>query len=109
MEIGAPKQGNEQRRGYFTFELSDQSGVVDARHILQGAGVGHDPAPGSPTSFVDNGGLKLNHVQVQLIFWGAAWNAFPQPVPTVNEVDAAVITIMHSSYMLALAQYGVGS
>ena len=47
MEIGVPKQGNEQRTRHFTFELSDQSGVVDARHILQEAGVGHDPAPGS--------------------------------------------------------------
>ena len=108
MEIGVPKRGNEQRTRHFTFELSDQSGVVDARHILQERGVGHDPAPGSATSFVDNGGPKLNHIQVQLIFWGAAWNTFPQPVPTVNEVDAAVNTIMHSSYMSTLAQYGVG-
>jgi hypothetical protein len=108
MEIEVPKSGNEPRIKNFTFKLSEQSGVVDARHVLQEAGVGHDPAPGSPTSFVDNGGLKLNHVQVQLIFWGTAWNAFPPPVPTVNEVDAAVNTIMLSSYMSALAQYGVG-
>ena len=111
MGIDVHKQGSELPTRRFTYELSGGYGIVDARHVAQHVeaqaevGVGHDPLPGAGTTFVDNGGLKLNHIQVQLIFWGAAWNAVPQPVPTVNDVDAAVNQIMHSRYMSALSQY----
>jgi len=114
MGIDVHKQGSERPTRRFTYELSGGYGIVDARHVAQHveaqaeAGVGHDPLPGAGTTFVDNGGLKLNHIQVQLIFWGAAWDAVPQPVPTANDVDAAVNQIMHSAYVSALSQYGVG-
>ena len=110
MGIDVHKQGNERPVRHFTYELSGGQGIVVAQHAetQTEAEAGHDPAPGSGTTFVDNGGLKLNHVQVQLIFWGAAWSAVPQPVPTVNNVDAAVDQIMHSGYMSSLSQYGVG-
>ena len=114
MGIDVHKQSNQRPVRHFTYQLSGEHGIVDAQHTAQHietqaeAEAGHDPSPGSGTTFVDNGGLKLNHVQVQLIFWGAAWNAVPQPVPTVNDMDAAVDQIMHSGYMSSLSQYGIG-
>jgi hypothetical protein len=110
MGTDTSNQGNGRPTQRFTSRLQSKYGIVEARHVAQTlAGTGHDPSPGSGTTFTDNGGQKLDHIQVQLIFWGAAWKASPQPVPTAAEVDAAVDKIMQSTYMSALAQYGVGS
>jgi len=110
MGINTSGQGNECPTRRFTSTIRGEYGVVDARHVDQTqAEIGYDPSPGSGTTFTDHGGKKLDHIQVQLIFWGAAWEAVSPPVPTVAEVNAAVDRILQSTYLSALAQYGVGS
>jgi len=66
---------------------------------------GGDAGPG--TTFTDGGGPVLSAVQVQLVFWGSAWNSATNP--SLNQVVTAVQTILNSPYMLGLAQYrGIG-
>jgi hypothetical protein len=77
-------------------------GVVSA---LPTGLAGGDAGPG--TTFSDGGGLVLTAVQVQLVFWGSAWNQAASP--SANQVVTAVQTILGSPYMLGLSQYrGIG-
>jgi len=67
-----------------------------------------DPASANPcfpniTSFDDHGGGLLTNVRVVLIFWGAQWAR--NPIPSVNNVTAAVNGILSSPYMVKLNQY----
>ena len=54
--------------------------------------------------FVNRGGPVLSEVRVYLVFWGSAWAA--APTPTIADITYAVETILASSYMSGLAQYG---
>lgn len=64
---------------------------------------------GGAAKFVDNNGKVLQVVQVQLIYWGAAWVANPAPVPTSGAITAAMSTLLSGPYMTGLAQYrGIG-
>lgn len=64
---------------------------------------------GAADKFVDNGGPVLQVTQLYLIYWGAAWNATPAPVPSPAQVTSACQTMMASSYLPGLAQYrGIG-
>ena len=58
---------------------------------------------GGAVSFVDNGGLVLSNVHVQLIFWGLAWAQ--NPTPSIGDVTNAVQKILAGPYMSALNQY----
>ena len=88
-------------RGTGRHLLSKGRGVVAGPRGTGGAGA--DPAPGSGTTFVDNGGPVLANAQVQLIFWGAAWAG--SPTPSASVVTHAVAEILASSYLTALRQY----
>ena len=49
----------------------------------------------------------MKHVQVVLVFWGAAWNG--AATPSRDDVTNAVINILTGPYMSGLAQYrGIG-
>jgi hypothetical protein len=81
--------------------LAVQKGVVAGPKDSGKAG--GDPAPGSSTTFVDNGGPVIANAQVQLIFWGTAWAG--SPTPSAASVTNGVSEILSSSYLTALRQY----
>lgn len=60
--------------------------------------------------FSDGGGRVLQVVQVQLIYWGAAWTSTTTPPsPSSNTITGAVRTLLHSAYMTGLSEYrGIG-
>jgi hypothetical protein len=60
-------------------------------------------APPAGTSFSAGPGKTLTNVHVQLIFWGAWWNANP----LAARVSNAVANLLSGPYMTYLAQYGV--
>jgi hypothetical protein len=75
--------------------------------IVRSTTTGGGGARGAGTTVVDGGGPTLSAVQVQLIFWGASWNA--NPSPSVASVQRDVTTILDGPYMSVLDQYnGVG-
>jgi hypothetical protein len=78
-------------------ELSADSGLEEEE---ERAG-----AAGGAAKFVDRGGPTLQVIQVQLVFWGAAWGGTPAPTPSAAAVTSAVNRMLKSSYMLGLAQY----
>ena len=66
------------------------------------------PAAGAAISFTDHGGVVLQHVHVQLIFWGGAW--ISTAGPTMGAVTDAVVNMLAGPYMSALNQYrNIGS
>lgn len=69
-----------------------------------GASAGAGGAGGANPSFVDGGGPVLDHVQLQLIYWGSSW-VLGAPVPTSEAVTNAVRTLCASTYMNDLTQY----
>ncbi len=63
------------------------------------------PIDGAPAPiFIDKGGLVLQNVHVQLIFWGSVWGTSANS-PTINEVTSAVTSILTGPYMSLLDQY----
>ena len=93
-----PEQPSVSRR--LNTQLVPGAGVV--RPVIAGGGAG------GGTTVVDGGGPTLAAVQVQLIFWGASWNATPSP--SIASIQRDIITILDSPYMSALDQYkGVGA
>ena len=52
-------------------------------------------------------GPGLTSVEVNLIFWGAGWNASPPPPLTAHTIASGVQSIINSNYLDGLAQYGV--
>lgn len=58
-----------------------------------------------PGQSIVNGPFKLPYVNINLIFWGAEWNA-PNPPVTSASVVAAVANIRSGTYLHGLRQYG---
>jgi hypothetical protein len=60
--------------------------------------------------FNDNGGKVLQVMQVQLVYWGAAWTSVTTPAnPSSDAITNAVRTMLHSAYMTGLLEYrGIG-
>jgi hypothetical protein len=90
--------------------MANSSGIVAKRHdpsltetasTGEGGEAGGDAGPG--TTFVDNGGVILTRVNLQLIFWGSAWSR--SPTPSDIQIENAVTSILSGTYMSALAQY----
>ena len=83
--------------------------AVTAKHgagddaIFHGSG---DAGAGTTTS--NGGGGTIGNVQVQLIFWGAAWND-PSNSPSAAQVTGAVASILSGPYMNKVGQYGAGA
>jgi hypothetical protein len=67
--------------------------------VATGSGGESDGTP----SFSDHNGPILDHAQLQLIVWGAAW-AGARP-PSADDVTGAVRAILASTFTSALAQY----
>lgn len=55
--------------------------------------------------FVDHGGPVMEHVAVQLIFWGTAWSGTGLTIPTRSQVTDAIRKILDSPYLSRLHQY----
>lgn len=83
----------------------EQSGVVYAPEAKPAVAAGGVGAAGA---FSYGGGRLLAGVRVHLIFWGAAWVAWPPPRATAGACTDAVVTILASDYMNSLSQYSVG-
>ncbi|MEO7485984.1 MAG: DUF3892 domain-containing protein [Ferruginibacter sp.] len=62
-------------------------------------------APASTTTS-DGGGKKLRNVKVNLIFWGDVWKTTPAPNPSLQTVTNDCATILHSSFLNRVTQYG---
>ena len=80
------------------YQLAQVSGIV--RDLT------HQPVPGSSaagTNIVDTNGMVLNHVQVQLIFWGSDWAG--NASPSANAVFEATQAILSGPYLSKLFQY----
>jgi len=60
-------------------------------------------ASAAGTSIVDLKGMILNHVRLQLIFWGSDWAG--NASPSANTVFEAAQTILSGPYMSKLFQY----
>jgi hypothetical protein len=60
--------------------------------------------PPAGTAFAAGPGKTLTNVHVQLIFWGAWWNANP----LATQVSNAVANLLAGPYMSYLDQYGIG-
>src|SRR5215470_16850545 len=83
----------------------EQSGIVyapEAKPTVAAGGVG------AADAFSYGGGRLLTGVRVHLIFWGAAWLAWPPPNATLGACTDAVVNILASDYMNSLGQYAVG-
>ena len=65
-------------------------------------------APATTTTS-DGGGKKLRNVKVNFIFWGDAWTNNPAPSPDLNTVTNDCASILGTSYLFRLAQYGCNS
>lgn len=74
------------------------SGQVVAPGLTSPAG-----GAGGAIGFTDHGGVILDHVHVQLVFWGAAWGQGASP--SMGDVTSAVAKILAGTYMSALSQY----
>ena len=76
---GSNKSKNIQK-GELNYVIADSSGIVATRHdpsLSEKLPGGGDAGPGS--TFVDNGGVILTNVNLQIIFWGSAWTRAPTP------------------------------
>jgi hypothetical protein len=72
-----------------------------------GPDAGVSAGSGTTPTFSDHGGPVLDHAQLQLIFWGGAWDGVA--TPAAAEVTDAVRAILGSPYMSGLAEYrGIG-
>jgi hypothetical protein len=102
-------KSKEIQKGELNYVIADSSGIVATRHdpsLAEIDAAGGDAGPG--TTFVDNGGVILTNVNLQLIFWGSAWSRAPTPSDT--QIENAVINILNGTYMSALSQYrGIGT
>ncbi len=66
------------------------------------------PGDAQPTDSVHNeGGALILQAQLELVFWGAAWQTVTGP--SANDVVNAVTAILASPYLLGLTQYGFQS
>lgn len=79
--------------------LGSGGGPVSREQVGQGEAA--DAATGVVMS--DHGGKILQHVQVQLLFWGVAWTG--EATPSVTDITNAVERIMTGPYLSALSQY----
>src|SRR5262245_39976177 len=60
---------------------------------------------GSPAETITNGGGPLlDNVHVRLVFWGPQWNT-PANQPLAANFEAAVDTLLGSTYLSGLKQY----
>jgi hypothetical protein len=91
------------------------SGVVMADHLASADWVDdisleHGVAGTAGSSkFVDNGCKVLQVVQVQLVYWGAAWISSPAPTPSSDAITSSVATMLTGPYLTGLEQYrGIG-
>jgi hypothetical protein len=94
-----------------TSALSRTQAVTSAASALSST---LDPAPPVSQLLIDNGGPLLASPQVELIFWGTAWQT-PDPAaplqlhdpigPSPATISSALATILASSYTSALHQY----
>lgn len=73
---------------------------ASAERFVPGAGA---DGVGGAASFSDNGGTVISIAKIQLIYWGAAWNA--RPNPSADQITANLQTVVRGSYLTALAQY----
>jgi hypothetical protein len=66
------------------------------------------PASGNDISvhFTDHGGLVLANAQLQLIFWGTAWDN-SSTTPSVSSILVAVNSILSGPYLSGLSQYRI--
>jgi hypothetical protein len=58
-------------------------------------------------SVMFHGGPVISHVQVDSVYWGRGWS---RPANQINQaqLDGFLQTVVHSSYMSMLGEYGVG-
>jgi hypothetical protein len=83
-----------------------ESGIVLAQPAQGEAGVALPTAvgeAGAAAKFVDNGGLVLTNVHLELIFWGTTWST--TTAPRAGQIIDAVINILGGPYMSGLRQY----
>jgi len=88
---------------------SKAHGGVNEMKLRRDAG-GGDAAggDGGVTAFHDGGGRVLQHAQIELIFWGSAWNN-ASTVPSRADVTNALTGIVNGPWGVQLAQYrGIG-
>jgi hypothetical protein len=60
----------------------------------------------STTTVTSGSGKRLRNAVVNLIFWGDAWNATPQPNPSLAQVVTDAARILAGPYQLRVSQYG---
>jgi hypothetical protein len=88
------------------YQLSTNSGVALGQqvkaNIIEEKGIQKEDG-GTTISFTDQGGLILTEVEIQLIFWGSAWNR--NPTPSSGDIITAVSNIVAGPYMSSLFQY----
>jgi hypothetical protein len=58
------------------------------------------------SDFIDHGGPVLDHVQLEVVYLGSAWNSSALQ-PTVKQIDTFMQYLVASPFMSTLAQYGV--
>jgi hypothetical protein len=58
------------------------------------------------TTVSDGGGKKLRNATVNLIFWGDAWTANPQPSPSLSQIVNDAASILSGPYQIRISQYG---
>jgi hypothetical protein len=81
-------------------DLVQDEGLILSLYNVSGDGL--------PTDSVHNeGGALIVNAQLELVFWGSAWQTTTGP--SAGDVVNAVNRILASPYLLALAQYGFQS
>jgi Protein of unknown function (DUF3892) len=56
----------------------------------------------------DRGGYRLSSLdaKVYFFFWGSAWNAKPEPNPSIQDLVNSFAVVLASPYQTAVSQYG---
>lgn len=72
-----------------------------------GAPLIHYFSPPNTSPWSRGSGPVLAHPQLELIYWGSAWSSATNPSPTT--LTSSVSTLLASSYLSTLTQYGFSS
>jgi hypothetical protein len=74
--------------------------IIGSVEALATSGIGTIPSG----FMVDHGGPIMRTMQIQLIFWGAAWNTQSKPY-TKNNIISAIQSLIASPYFSKMRQY----
>ena len=58
------------------------------------------------TTVTSGSGKRLRNAVVDLIFWGDAWQASPQPNPSLSQIVNDAASILAGPYQMRVSQYG---